>query len=234
MKKLILYAVIVLAFFIVGIIIANFIIMPLVVGRGKEIVVPNVCNLSLETAIEELKKKNLEGVVTERRYDQIIEEGKVIIQTPLPNSKVKVGRIINLTVSLGPETMKVPHLEGVDIEKGKLIIERLGLTIETIDYSYSDSVAKDKIMKTEPEPEAELKKGEAVKLTVSKGPILKMPNVIGKDLTEAKIILNKMGLILGEIKEVEGSGTKGSVLIQNPEPEQTIAAGDTVSLMVIK
>jgi len=234
MKKIILYAVTVLAFFVVGIFIANFVIMPLIVRRGKEIIVPNVCNLSLETAIEELKKRDLEGIVTERRYDQIIEEGKVIIQTPLPNSKVKAGRIINLTVSLGPETMKVPYLEGVDIEKGKLIIEKLGLKIEVIDYSFSDSVAKDKIIKTGPEPEVELKKGDAIKLTVSKGPVLKMPNLTGKDLTEAKIIINKMGLVLGEIKEIEGSGNKGSVLIQSPKPEQTIAAGDTVSLMVIK
>lgn len=234
MRRFFVYSVTILVFFIIGVIIANFIIMPLIVHMGKEIAVPNVCNLPLERAVQELKKKNLEGVVTERRYDEIIEEGKVIVQDPLPSAKVKKGRIINLTVSLGPETIKVPYLSGVDIEKGKLIVKRLGLTIEAIDCLFSDSIAKDKIIKTIPESETELKKGDAVKLIISKGPILKMPNLAGKDLSEAKSILKKMGLILGEIKEVEGSGTKGSVIVQNPAPEQVVNSGDTVSLMVIK
>ena len=164
MKRVYIYSITVLAFFVIGVVIANLIIMPRIVHMGKEIGVPNVCNLPLETAVQELKEKDLEGVVIERRYDNIIEEGKVIIQDPLPKAKVKAGRIINLTISLGPQTIKVPYLAGVDIEKGKLIIEKLGLTIDTVNFLLSDSVAKDKIIRTIPAPEVELKKGEAITL----------------------------------------------------------------------
>jgi beta-lactam-binding protein with PASTA domain len=234
MKKILIYCAIIFGFFIVGILLANFIIMPLIVRVGKEVSVPNVCNLSLEKALEELKKRDLEGVVTERRFDQIIEEGKIIIQEPLPDAKVKAGRIINLTVSLGPETVKVPYLTGVDYEKGQLIVKRLGLAIESVDSLFSDSIAQGKIIKTIPEPEVELKKGDLIKLIISKGLILKMPNLTGKTVDEAKNELNRLGLILGEIKEVEASGAKGCVIIQSPEPEQAVNAGDTVSIMVIK
>ncbi|MCK4249968.1 PASTA domain-containing protein [candidate division WOR-3 bacterium] len=234
MKKPLIYFITILVFFVIGILIANLIIMPYLVQKGKTVSVPNVCNLPLEDAIEELKILNLEGVVTERRYDQIIEEGCVIVQNPLPDTRVKTGRIINLAVSMGMETIKVPYLQGVDIEKGKLIIKKLGLTIDTVDFLFSDSIEKDKIIETIPRPEQELKKGDAVKFIVSKGLVLKMPNLVGKDLIQAKTVLKKMGLILGEIKEVEASGEKGNIIVQSPEPDRVVNSGDTVSVMVIK
>ncbi len=234
MRRIYFYLIIIVAFFVIGVIIANIIIMPAIVQMGKEIVVPNVCNIPLETAIQELKKQNLEGVVIERRYDQIIEEGKVIIQNPLPDARVKAGRIINLTVSLGPQTVKVPYLTGIDVEKGKLIIKRLGLTIGTIDYLFSDSIIQNKIINTVPEPGVLLTKGDAVSLMVSKGIMLKMPTLTGRAVEEAHTVLRKMGLVLGEVTEIEGSGIKGSVVVQDPESGKTVSPGDTVRLMVIK
>jgi len=234
MKKIFIYLLVIFAFFIIGVIAANFVIMPLIVHRGREIVVPNVCNMSLENATKTLEDRGLEGLVSERRYDQIIEEGYIIIQEPLPDEKVKSGRIINLTVSLGPQVIKVPFLTGVDIEKGQLILKKLGFTIENIEYVNSDTITRGEIIRTIPEPEIELTKGDAIKLVVSKGPILKMPDLTGKTPQEYEIVLEKMSLILGEVKEVEGSGVKGSVIVQSPAPEEVIEPGDTVTLMVIK
>jgi len=205
MKKIYVYLITIAAFFIIGILLANFLIMPFLVRMGEEVTVPNVCNIPLNMAIQELEKNGLEGVVTDRRYDMIIEEGRVIIQEPLPDAKVKKGRIVNLSVSLGPETIKIPYLSGVDTEKGKLIIKRLGLVIEAVDSIFSDSIARGKIVKTIPSFGTEVKTGNAIKLIVSKGVILKMPNLIGMKLHEAKNILKEMGLVVGEIKEVRAS-----------------------------
>lgn len=234
MKRILLYLLVIFAFFIVGILIANFLIMPSIVHKGREVIVPNVCNLSLEEAMNELKKRGLDGFATERRHDQIIEEGYIIIQDPLPDQKVKSGRIIHLTVSSGPQVIKVPFLAGVDIQKGELILKRLGFTIEKIDYVNSDTITRGKIIRTIPEPEVELTKGDAVKVIVSKGPVLKMPNLTGKTQREVEAELEKLGLVFGEIKEVEGSGVKGSVIVQSPAPDEIVEPGDTVTLMVIK
>ncbi len=234
MKKALLYLLVILAFFVVGILIANFLIMPSIVHKGREVIVPNVCNLSLDEAMNELKKRGLDGLATERRHDQIIEEGYIIIQDPLPDQKVKLGRIIHLTVSLGPQVINVPFLAGIDIQKGELILKRLGFTIEKIDYVNSDTIIRGKIIRTIPEHEVELTKGDAVKVIVSKGPVLKMPNLTGITQHEVEAELEKLGLVLGEIKEVEGSGVKGSVIVQSPAPGEIVEPGDTVTLMVIK
>ena len=234
MRKILLYAVLIFLFFVAGLVLANFIIMPAIVKMGQELSVPNVCNLPLDSAIHVLKTKGLQGVVKERRYDQIIDEGRVIIQEPLTDTKVKRSRIINLSISLGAETISIPYLYGVDYEKGKLIIENLGLLIESVDSVVSDSVLPGKILRTIPDFENEVKKGDAIRLVISKGIMMRMPNLVGLKLEQAKEIVKKIGLVIREIKEIEGSGEKGTIMVQNPEPDKIINTRDSVNIMIIK
>lgn len=234
MKRFLTYVIIILIFFIIGILLANFLIMPIFVRQGEEVVVPNVCNLPLDSAIVILKKVGLQSVVTERRYDRIIEQGRIIIQEPLPDTKVKKGRIINLSVSLGVEKIIIPVITGLEYAKAKQIIDRLGLVISDIDSIYSDSIDAGKVIRTIPEAEVEVKKGDEIKFIISKGVVLKSPNLIGLNFDEAKNLLKKLSLVLGTVTEIEGSGEKGTVIVQNPQPEQVVDAGDTINLMIIK
>ena len=234
MRRTLIYSGIILAFFIVGILAANFLIMPLLVGRGEEVVVPNVCDLSLEAAIQELSTAGLQGVVVERRFDRIIEEGHVIVQEPLPDAHVKKGRIINLTVSLGPETISIPYLSGVNYEQGVLIISNIGLVVTKVDSAFSDSIESGRIIGTVPEAGTETQRGDGVRLILSKGIIHRMPNLVGKQLSQAQVLLKRMGLIIGGVEEVQGSGRKGTIIVQNPEPDRIVNRGDTVTVMVIK
>jgi serine/threonine-protein kinase len=234
MKKFYIYTFVIFAFFVIGIIIANVLIMPSIVRMGKETVVPNVCNVSLDEALQLLRQKELEGIVIERRHDHVIEEGRIIVQEPLPGARVKAGRIINLTVSLGYQTIKVPFLAGIGVDKGRSILQRLGLNIESVRRVFSDSIARTIIVETIPPPESELRKGDGVTIVVSKGKVLKMPKLTGKYLREAEDILDTLGLILADVREVEGSGTRGHILVQSPDAGQDVAYGDSVSLMVIQ
>jgi beta-lactam-binding protein with PASTA domain len=115
-----------------------------------------------------------------------------------------------------------------------MIIRNLGLVIESVDSAFSDSLPLGKIMKTVPEVETEVKKGDALRVVVSRGFILRMPDLLGLTLNEARGVLKNMGLTLGEIQLVEASGTKGNIIIQHPEPEQVVSIGDTVNVLVIK
>jgi beta-lactam-binding protein with PASTA domain len=234
MKRILIYAAIIALFFIVGVVIANFIVMPLIVHQGRAVSVPNVVHMTLDNAIAELGKQDLEGIVVERRFDPIVEPGKIIIQDPLPETRVKTGRIVNLTVSLGPETIRMPFLIGIDAEKAELIVKRLGFTIETVEQQHSDTIAANKIIATVPVAETEMKKGDGITLIVSKGLVLKMPSLSGMTMEQIGPMLDSMNLVLGEVKEVEGSGTSGTVIVQNPAPEQVVERGDTVTLMIIK
>ncbi len=234
MKRLLVSIIFILIFFIAGILIANFILMPALVHPGKEISVPNVCNLPLDSAVLVLKRVGLQGVVTDRRYDRIIEENRIIIQEPSPDTKVKKGRIINLVVSLGIEKVTIPDLSGIEYEKGRQIIDKIGLAIGRIDSVISDSVPPGRIIRTIPGPEVEVKRGEEINIVISKGGSLKMPNLLGIKVTQAMEILKRMNLGIREIIESEGTGEKGTVIVQSPEPERLVNPGDSVSLIIIK
>jgi len=190
--------------------------------------------MTLDNAVTELEQRGLEGIVIERRFDPIVEQGKIIIQDPLPETRVKSGRIVNLTVSLGPETFKMPFLIGIDVEKAELIIKRLGFKIDDLSFQHSDTVTMNKIIATNPVAETDMKKGDGVTLIVSKGSVLKMPNLGGMTLEHAQVMLDSMGLELREVKEVDGSGPAGTIIIQDPAPEQIIERGDSVTIMIIK
>ncbi|MCX7994190.1 MAG: PASTA domain-containing protein [candidate division WOR-3 bacterium] len=206
----------------------------MLVRRGEEVFVPNVCNMPLDSATAVLKRAGLQSVVVERRYDQIIEEGRVITQEPLPDTKVKKGRIVNLSVSLGAEKVAIPVLTGLELARARQIIERLGLVLEDIDSVYSDSLGEGKVIQTIPEPETEVKKGDGIKIIMSKGILLKIPNLIGLKLDSARVLIKNIGLNIGMITEVEGTGEKGTIIVQNPQPDQLANKGDTINLMVVK
>ncbi len=233
MRRYLSYIIIILIFFLIGLLV-NFLLMPFFVRKGEEVIVPNVCNIPLDSATVILKKAGLQSVVIERRYDQIIEQGRVIIQDPLPDTKVKKGRIINLSVSLGAEKVVVPMLFSLEFSRAKQIIERLGLVVGDVDSIYSDSIAKGRVIQTIPEPETEVKKGDEVKIVISKGILLKTPNLIGLKLDSAKVLIKNAGLMIGSITEVEGTGQKGTIIVQNPQPDQLVDKGDTIDLMVVK
>lgn len=234
MRRFFVYTLLVLIFFLAGLLLANFIIMPSVVGRGKVVTVPNVCGVPLDTATAILKQDQLQGVVVERRFDRIIDEGMVIIQEPLPGTKVKRGRIINLNVSLGAETILVPHLDGLEFAKARLIIEKLGFLIDAVDSAWSDSVPAGRIIQTSPAADSEIIKGSTIRIMVSKGRQLRIPNLVGLTLAAAKDTLKKLSLAVREVKEIEGSGEKNTVMVQSPEPDRTVNPGDSVDLMIVK
>jgi serine/threonine-protein kinase len=106
--------------------------------------------------------------------------------------------------------------------------------ITKIDSAFSDSIEPGRVIGTSPEAETNVKKGDSITLILSKGIIKKMPNIVGMQLSQAQLSLEQMGLILGIIEEVQGSGKKGAIIVQNPEPGRIVNSGDTVRVMVIK
>ncbi len=70
-------------------------------GDGKA-VVPPVIGFTKMEAITLLKDAGLMYEVREM-YDPTVEEGKVISQSEMPNSKVEKGTVVVIDVSLGPE-----------------------------------------------------------------------------------------------------------------------------------
>ena len=88
---------------VLGMLLANYVIMPWITGKGTEVEVPEVIGLMLEDAIVVLDEQGFESVADEKRPDTLYEEGRIIEQKPRPGSMVKKGRLVQLVVSSGEE-----------------------------------------------------------------------------------------------------------------------------------
>jgi beta-lactam-binding protein with PASTA domain/tRNA A-37 threonylcarbamoyl transferase component Bud32 len=103
------------------------------------------------------------------------------------------GKTVNLAVSLGA----VPNVSGKSVDDAKAILADKGLTGESGDQEYSDSVAEGLVISAAPTTDGPVRQGETFSLTVSRGPEpVEVPNVIGKTWADAKSILSNAGLKL--------------------------------------
>lgn len=233
LKNLGLFLLIMVGSFTLGVLIINYIIMPRVVRLGNEVEVPDVCGKSLSEAQSMLKNFYLKGVVSGKKWDDQIPENFVISQKPLPTRRVKKGKKVYLVISKGKEKVAVPNLLGLSRVEAENFVTSMGLSVKEIKYVHSN-FPSNTVVATDPPFNTHVTKSSGITLFVSSGKEeLTMPNLIGKDLWEAKSILEKLGLNLGEIKYIdEVSAGSGEVFFQFPRPGKKVVKGDTVSLII--
>ncbi|TET22717.1 MAG: PASTA domain-containing protein [Candidatus Stahlbacteria bacterium] len=220
---------------ILGFLVGNYIVVPLIVGKGDEVEVPEVVGLPLEEAIVLLEEQGFESVADEKRPDTLYVEGTVLEQRPGAGSKIKKGRLVQLTVSSGEESVRVPYLLGLTLEQATAIAQRRNFQIEQVDTVQNDTVPPGRIVAMKPDPEIRVAQGTKLRLYISAGPIDKtipVPNLIDLPLGRAQEMLEADSLVLKEVRRMEVAGKGGIVVLQSPEPGVFVGKGDTIRVTV--
>lgn len=108
------------------------------------------------------------GTVTEEASEE--PEGTVLSQDPEAGSTAEKGTAINVVVSDGSKAKAVmPYLVGKTLGDAQSALLNAGLTVGTISYDYSSTYAEGEVMWQQYDANAQLDKGTAVKIRVSKG-----------------------------------------------------------------
>ena len=136
--------------------------------------------------------RDYEGItieVLEYRYDDTVENGYIISQTPEANSEVAEGAVIKIIVSLGeePEVKLMENLVGQDYNNAVIYLVSQGLQVNPFE-EYSPTVEEGKVIRTDPAEGAELEEGAIIKVYYSLGAEPKtvaFPNVVGLNYTTA-------------------------------------------------
>ncbi|MEA1913627.1 MAG: PASTA domain-containing protein [candidate division WOR-3 bacterium] len=209
--------------------------------KGAKIEVPDVENLELQKAQMIVDKKNLSLVVTDRKNDSIIEEGRVISQIPLAGDKVEKGSIVRIVVSIGPgapiekekEEIVVPDLTGFDLNQAKVFLAEKGLNVSKVEGKVS-SKPKDVVIATVPEPGSRVTIDIPIKLIISIGPgKVEVPNLKRKSLYQAKSSLKDRGLELGNVRRITSPEYPFDIIIsQDPEPGEMVEKGSKVNITI--
>jgi len=227
---------IVLAVWSVIIAFLNFAVMPVYTRQGTEIRVPDVLGLSLSEARQIYGRRGFKLVVDDQRYDATHPAGTILDQFPKPGGWTKRGRRIHLAVSAGMATAVVPNVIGIPRDDAIFKLQAVGLKVEDIQYAFSDAVYEGQVMAQVPEANAVVDKLTEAQVIVSLGTRpdeFIVPSVMNLPEEQAKYLIMKAGLIVGDIDYDRYSGRRrGAVMIQEPTGGTSVAMGDTVRLTI--
>jgi len=173
-------------------------------------------------------------------FDKTAPKGSVVLQHPLPGSRVKQGRHIYLTiVSERPETVLMPNLKNLSLRQALVTLEAFDLRVGTLDYVdyFARNAIVEQVIADEPvEPGTELVTGTVVDLQVGKGKMtiqVPVPILLGKKKYQAKEQLNYAYLNVGKEFFLDGNDTTTARIYKTdpmPLDENMMALGAKVNL----
>ncbi len=145
------------------------IVMKIIVGHGNEVIVPELVDMDFNVAVKTCKGLKLYIEQKDFIHSDEIEKGRIISQEPHPNIKTKKFRTIKVTVSEGPEMVRIPYLDNLNVPEAKLKLENAGLLLGEKKYRYSDVVEKDRIIYSQPMADALIARKSNVDVVISLG-----------------------------------------------------------------
>jgi serine/threonine-protein kinase len=168
------------------------------------------------------------------RYDEKIPKDGVVAQDPGSASRIVKGGTITLTLSLGPERFPVPDVVGKEFELAEADLAAAELVVAKGAARYDDNLPAGVAVDTNPKAGAEVKPGDKVTVILSKGRApISVPNLVGKNVNEARTILAQLGLVLVEPPTGKDSDKpKDEVLGQSPADGAGVEKGAQVRLEI--
>ncbi|MCE5195967.1 MAG: protein kinase [Negativicutes bacterium] len=141
----------------------------LIVSKGPELrQVPLVTGKTEREASIALSNE-LFNVVIKTESSSTVESGKVIKQEPESFKRVPTGSSVTLTVSSGPEKVKVPDLRGMTLEQAMAALTAAGLKLGVTGSTVDETQAAKTIVSQEPAPQLEVAAGSAVNVVENLG-----------------------------------------------------------------
>ncbi|WP_030702572.1 MULTISPECIES: Stk1 family PASTA domain-containing Ser/Thr kinase [unclassified Streptomyces] len=131
---------------------------------------------------------------------------------------------------------QVPSLLGQTQQEAEQRIARAGLDLKGVERVFSDSVERGSVVRSVPASGNRIRGNGSVKLVVSRGPeIVRVPDVVGSSLADARRSLKKVGLVPGMVtKEFSEDVARGEVVRTDPRAGTDRNPDTAVALVVSK
>ena len=201
-------------------------------GFGRYTSPPQLVNLAKAEAETQAQLAGFTVRFAEPRYSDTVAKDLILAQDPPATERILRGGTITLTVSLGPERFPVPDVVGKTLELAQLELEKANLVVKRGPDRYDDNLPAGVVIAVDPEVGAEVKPGDTITVTVSKGraPIT-VPNLVGKHVDDARNQLKELGLTLVE-EYKDSDRPRGEVLAQSPQDGAGVEKGAQVKVDV--
>ena len=170
------------------------------------------------------------------RFDEQIPSGHVLHQSPGPASLVKRGAAVEVVVSLGPERLTVPAVEGQALQEAQVTLTASGLSLGRVFNVVSRGATPGTVVLQTPAAAAQAGRGSAVDLFLSANSrhgTFVMPDLTYRNFESVRHFFERRGFRLGSVKLEPYEGiSPGIVLRQFPLPGHQLRRQDVISLVV--
>ncbi|MFD9808702.1 Stk1 family PASTA domain-containing Ser/Thr kinase [[Kitasatospora] papulosa] len=205
------------------------------INSGQFTRVPALLGKTQSAAEERLADEGLDLKGVERAYSDTVRRGTVISSDPGSGERIRGNDAVKLVISRGPETVKVPDVEGLALADARRELKKWGLAPGMATREFSEEIDRGKVIRTDPRAGTERHTDSAVALVVSKGSPVDVPDVTGLSVDEATAALDEAGLKAEVLPErVNSAEAQGEIARQTPGSGAEAAEGDTVELTVSK
>ena len=209
--------------------------------------VPDLYDMTIEEAENDPR---IEGVFEIQKagseFSTDVSEGHILRQDPKKGETRKGSQlVIQVWVSAGEETGEVPDLENKSEQDARILLEKLNkeynleLTVETPEElkQFSEEITEGYVIKTEPAQGEILKKGDTVKLILSKGPDIKPVTVLpfvgmSIDSVLSQLESYKLTCDAADVEVVDSDKPGGTIVWQSPASGETVPEWTTIKFRV--
>ena len=209
--------------------------------------VPDLYNMTIEEAENDPR---IEGVFEIQKagseFSTDVPEGHILRQDPKKRETRKGSQlVIQVWVSAGEETGEVPDLENKSEQDARILLEKLNkeynleLTVEAPEElkQFSEEITEGYVIKTEPAQGEILKKGDTVKLILSKGPDIKPVTVLpfvgmSIDSVLSQLESYKLTCDAADVEVVDSDKPGGTIVWQSPASGETVPEWTTIKFRV--
>jgi beta-lactam-binding protein with PASTA domain len=204
-------------------------------SKTAEDTVPKFIGMTYDQ-IDRAKYPNFTIEASQWKTSDTYPYGYVMDQTPEADTTAKVGTTIELTVSNGTETNKMPNLVNSSLASAQTALKDMNL-VANITYAASDSVTDGYVISTDPAEGSTLKAGQTVTLVVSQGPteqLVAVPGLVGEDIDLALQDIQSANLGKGDVRSVDSDLPEGTVTSQSIDEGEKVKAQTPINLEVSK
>ena len=207
--------------------------------HGKELQVPDFTGMTV-LEVDSAGYHEQFDFFVDSLYDDDNRKGAIVMQDPLPDSKVKKGRNIYVTiVATMPETVTIPDLKDLTLRQAVNILESHKLKAGKLIYAPSfdkNAILEQFYLGDTAHPGDTLQKGSVIDLVIGSGEKMykiPIPFLIGKNREEAIYELNIASFNLGSEFYMDSIMDETSrVFMQEPMADSDLPfyPGDSIHL----
>jgi beta-lactam-binding protein with PASTA domain len=232
------YKVIFLVLIFANIFLASTIIAYHATIRGEMVTVPDLVGLTMEEAREELSSLKLTLKQVGVRLHDHLERGKIILQDPKADTRVRYDENVSVFLSAGKEKVTVPSMIGRTFQAINETLVEAALRKGKVSLIHTPRYAAGKIIAHNPLPEEEVGKDTQISMLVSQGDREDryiMPDLIGRNADQVIEKLKAMDFRVARVRyEFYRGLTRGIIIGQFPPQGFPVQKRNLISFVVSK